>query len=143
MIQFCFGIFIDHCSLLYLGSRNFFENHKYQYNCFIFVVLMILVPGVPLVLTHLFKSGLEEDLQQKIKAENNNNSNKESEKPLNAYGWSWQTEQEQIRIQNNSFGKMLEKPEAGTITFILISDHILDHRSKIDLRSYQDHIAVQ
>jgi hypothetical protein len=33
--------------------------------------------------------------------------------------------------------------EAGTITFILISDHILDHCSKIDLRSYQDHIAVQ
>jgi hypothetical protein len=33
--------------------------------------------------------------------------------------------------------------EAGTITFILISDHILDHGSKIDLRSYQDHIAVQ
>jgi hypothetical protein len=26
--------------------------------------------------------------------------------------------------------------EAGTITFILISDHILDHFSKIDLRSY-------
>jgi hypothetical protein len=33
--------------------------------------------------------------------------------------------------------------EAGTITFILISDHILDHCSKIDLRSYQDHIAVK
>jgi ankyrin repeat protein len=33
--------------------------------------------------------------------------------------------------------------EAGTITFILISDHILDHCPKIDLRSYQDHIAVQ
>jgi hypothetical protein len=33
--------------------------------------------------------------------------------------------------------------EAGTITFILISDHILDHCSKIDLRSYQDLIAVQ
>jgi hypothetical protein len=33
--------------------------------------------------------------------------------------------------------------EAGTITFILISDHILHHCSKIDLRSYQDHIAVQ
>jgi hypothetical protein len=28
--------------------------------------------------------------------------------------------------------------EAGTITFILISDHILDHCSKIDLRSYQE-----
>jgi hypothetical protein len=27
--------------------------------------------------------------------------------------------------------------------FILISDHILDHCSKIDLRSYRDHIAVQ
>jgi hypothetical protein len=36
-----------------------------------------------------------------------------------------------------------DPPEAGTITFILISDHILDHGLKIDLRSYQDHIAVQ
>jgi hypothetical protein len=33
--------------------------------------------------------------------------------------------------------------EAGTITFILISDHIVDHCSKIDLRSYQDHMAVK
>jgi hypothetical protein len=33
--------------------------------------------------------------------------------------------------------------EAGTITFILISDQIVDHYSKIDLRSYQDHMAVK
>jgi hypothetical protein len=33
--------------------------------------------------------------------------------------------------------------EAGTITFILISDQIVDHCSKIDLRSYQDHMAVK
>jgi hypothetical protein len=33
--------------------------------------------------------------------------------------------------------------EAGTITFILISDHIVDQCSKIDLRSYQDHMAVK
>jgi hypothetical protein len=33
--------------------------------------------------------------------------------------------------------------EARMITFNLNSDHILDHCSKIDLRSYQDHIAVQ
>jgi hypothetical protein len=33
--------------------------------------------------------------------------------------------------------------EAGTITFILISDQIVDHCSKIDLRSYQDHMALK
>jgi hypothetical protein len=33
--------------------------------------------------------------------------------------------------------------EAGTITFILISDQIVDHCSKIDIRSYQDHMAVK
>jgi hypothetical protein len=33
--------------------------------------------------------------------------------------------------------------EAGTITFILITDQIVDHWSKIDLRSYQDHMAVK
>jgi hypothetical protein len=33
--------------------------------------------------------------------------------------------------------------EAGTITFILISDQIVDQCSKIDLRSYQDHMAVK
>jgi hypothetical protein len=31
--------------------------------------------------------------------------------------------------------------EAGTITFILISDQIVDHCSKIDLRSDQDHMV--
>jgi hypothetical protein len=35
------------------------------------------------------------------------------------------------------------KAEAGTITFILISDQIVDHCSKINLRSYQDHMAVK
>jgi hypothetical protein len=35
------------------------------------------------------------------------------------------------------------RAEAGTITFILISDQIVDHCSKIDLRSYQDHMAVK
>jgi hypothetical protein len=34
------------------------------------------------------------------------------------------------------------KAEAGTITFILISDHILDQCSKVDLRSYQDLIEM-
>jgi hypothetical protein len=71
---------------------------------------MIVVSGVLYVLYVLTpKSGLKEDLQQKIKDENNNNwfRNKAREKPL--HGWNWQTEQEQIRKQHNDFGKMLEK----------------------------------
>jgi hypothetical protein len=45
----------------------------------------------------------------------------------------------------NCWTEMLARSlaEAGTITFILISDQIVDHCSKIDLRSYQDHMAVK
>jgi hypothetical protein len=48
-------------------------------------------------------------------------------------------------IPPKSIGKInyMGYPEAGTITFILISDQIVDHYSKIDLRSYQDHMAVK
>jgi hypothetical protein len=35
------------------------------------------------------------------------------------------------------------RAEAGKIIFILTSNHILDHCSKIDLRSLQDHVADQ
>jgi hypothetical protein len=48
-----------------------------------------------------------------------------------------------LKGANSHFVATLLPPEAGTITFILISDHILDHCAKMDLRSYQDHIADQ
>jgi hypothetical protein len=47
------------------------------------------------------------------------------------------------QVQQKFLNLIIHVAEAGTITFILISDHIIDHCSKIDLRSYKDHIAVQ
>jgi hypothetical protein len=67
---------------------------------------MILIVGV---LTQLFKSSLEEDLQRKIKLETNVNwfSNIGTERHLK--GWNWLNEQEQKINQTMKTNETLEK----------------------------------